>query len=163
MSQREDPMAYGDYPGQEEGERGLRESARGLIGETVKFLKETYKSHHHGQQQTYDPSSYSVSPPSSSISGRSSNHSLQTYPRSRPTLSSPRMRARGRPRTHPRPSKSYLVSWESCRTRWQTLARRSPSALETPSTRRLMPSMARANQIPRTDLEALPRRESTTT
>lgn len=57
---------YDNYPGQEESERaGPGESSRGLIGDTFKFLKQQYKSHH-GQQQTYDPSSYTVSPPSSS-------------------------------------------------------------------------------------------------
>ncbi|XHG04355.1 hypothetical protein AWENTII_007628 [Aspergillus wentii] len=71
MSHREDPLAYGQY-NQDRGS-GNGDSARGLVGDTFKKLRSSYKNHqqagqqsgqqtgqnqNQNQQQTYNPSGY---------------------------------------------------------------------------------------------------------
>ena len=71
MSQREDPLAYGHYNPQDSARSGgSGGNARGLVGDTFKKLKETYKTHHgaqshpqqagQGQQQSYNSGGYGV-------------------------------------------------------------------------------------------------------
>ena len=55
MSNREDPLAYGNYYGNESSRGGGGESARGFVGDTFKLLKETYKSHHSRPQGENQP------------------------------------------------------------------------------------------------------------
>jgi phospholipase D1/2 len=60
MSGREDPLAYGHYNDDEGGERGMGDSARGFLSDTVKKFKD---NHGHQDQQSYNnnPGQYSGS------------------------------------------------------------------------------------------------------
>lgn len=71
MSQREDHLAYGHYNPQDTARSGgSGGSARGLVGDTFKKLRDTYKTHQgaqshpqqtsQSQQQNYNLGGYGV-------------------------------------------------------------------------------------------------------
>ncbi|KAB8253981.1 hypothetical protein BDV32DRAFT_22628 [Aspergillus pseudonomiae] len=64
MANREDPLAYGHYYGQDGTRGGQGESTRGFVGDTFKKLKETYKTHHsqQGAPRPQQPQGYQSQP-----------------------------------------------------------------------------------------------------